>query len=122
MQWAAVYHDHEFAAKDILFELKLLRKKLLGTQDNKSFATTEITTPSSLSPLDYGSLLTQCQPVLRAWHLELRGIKDDWKKCQSKLRGRNIETMVYISLFSTFALRGVSTLAEVVYKYTTDID
>ena len=106
MQWAAVYHDHEFAAKDILFELKLLRKNLLGTQDNKSFATTEITTPSSLSPLDYGSLLTQCQPVRRAWHLELRGIKDDWKKCQSKLRGRNIETMVYISLFSTFALGG----------------
>ena len=39
MQWAAVYHDHEFAAKDIPFELKLLRKRLVGTQDNGSFAT-----------------------------------------------------------------------------------
>jgi hypothetical protein len=122
LQWAAVFHDGEFDGKDIPFELKLSREKLLGTQDNRSFATTEITTPPSLTPLEYGSVLTQCQPVLRAWYLELQGLKLGWKKCHYELRGQETKAEIYISLFSTFALRGVAALAEIVHKHIKNMD
>ena len=122
MQWAAVFHDQEFAATDIPSELEYLRKKLLGIRDNRLVATIDITAPSPLSPLRYGSFLTQCQPVLRDWYLELRGIRADWIECQSKLHGQDLDAKVYISLFSTFALRGVATLAEIVYKHTRDME
>jgi hypothetical protein len=129
LQWAAVFHDGEFDGKDIPFELKLSREKLLGTQDNRLFTTTRITAPSSLTPLAYGSVVTQCQPVLRAWYLELQGLNEDWIKCQSKLRGREsklrgqeTKAEIYISLFSTFALRGVAALAEIVHKHIKNMD
>ena len=122
MQWAAAFHDQEFAAIDIPADLKFLRNNLLGIYMIRSFATTQITDPSPLSPLHYGSFLTQCQPVLRDWYLELRGIRADWIECQSKLHGQDLDAKVYISLFSTFALRGVATLAEIVYKHTRDME
>ena len=124
MQWAAFFHDQEFTAKDVPKKLEYLRNNLFGKYTSRCFATTQITDRSSLSPLDYGSFLTQCQPVLRAWYLELWGIKGDWEECQSKLCGQDIEATgkVYMSLFSTFALRGVATLAEIVYKHTRDME
>ena len=65
MQWATVFLNQEFApARDISFELKVLRDNFSGTRMDRSFATHEITDPSSISPLEYGSVLTQCQPVL----------------------------------------------------------
>jgi hypothetical protein len=127
LQWAAVFHDRD--SKDVPLKLKLLREKLLGTQDNRSFATTGITAFSSLTPFEYGSVLTQCHPVLRAWHLKLQALREDWIKCQSKLRGREsklrgqeTKAEIYISLFSTFALRGVAALAEIVHKHIKNMD
>ena len=122
MQWAAAFHDQEFTSKDVPKKLKCLRENLLGTYKDRLYATIEITDPSPLSPLDYGSFLTQCEPVLGAWYLQLRVIKADWKKCQSKLHGKDFDAKVYISLFWTFALRGVATLAEVVYEHTRDME
>ena len=122
MQWAAVFHDQEFAAEDIPFELKILREKLLGTQMDRSFATSKITAPLSRTPLEYGSVLSTCQPVLRAWYLELQNLEVDWNTCQSKLRGQKTKAEIYISLFSTFALKGVAALAELVHKHTKDMD
>ena len=124
MQWAAVFHNQEFAAKDkdIPFELKILREKLLGTQSNRSFATTQITAPSSLTPLEYGLVLTQCQPLLRAWNLKLQGLKEDWKKCHSKLWGQATKAEIYKHLFSTFAIRGVAILGDLVHKHAKDMD
>jgi hypothetical protein len=88
MQWAAVFHDQGFAAKDVPIKLKRLRQNFLGDQKDRSFATNEITAPSSLTASEYGSVLTNCQPLLRAWYLELQSLKEDWKKCQSKLQGQ----------------------------------
>ena len=122
MQWAAVFHDQDLPAKDVPIKLKRLREKLLGTQDNRSFATTLITAPSSLSPIEYGSVLADCQPVLRAWGLKLQSLKEDWKKCQSELQRQETKAKIYIPLFSTFALRGVATFAELVYIHTKDMD
>ena len=122
MQWAAVLHDKEFADKDIPYGLKKLRQKLSATQMDRLFVTHQITAPSSISPLEYGSVLTQCQPVLRAWYWKLQGIKEDWEKCQSKLSGQETNAEIYIPLFSAFALRGVATLGELVYNLTKDMD
>ena len=35
MQWAAVFHDQEFAAEDIPFDLKILRGNLLGSRSDR---------------------------------------------------------------------------------------
>ena len=124
MQWAAVFHNQEFAAKekDIPFELKILRENLLGTQSDRSFVTTEIVDPSRLRPRECGSVVSNCQPVLRAWYMELRGLRDDWKDCLYELEGQETKAEIYKHLFSTFAVRGVATLAELVHKYTKDMD
>jgi hypothetical protein len=122
LQWAAVFHDGEFDGKNIPFELKLSRENLLGSQMHRLFTTTRITAPSSLTPLAYGSVVTQCQPVLRAWYLELQGLNENWEECKLKLRGQETKADIYIALFSTFALRGVAALAEIVHKHIKNMD
>ena len=122
MQWAAIFHNQEFAAKDIPFELKLLREKLLGDQDNRLHVTTKITALLPLRPREYGSVLANCQPLLRAWDLELQVLLTDWSNCQYELEGQDIKAETYIPLFLTFAVRGVAVLAELVHKYTKDMD
>ena len=123
MQWAAVSHDHEFAAKDIPFELKVLRDYLSGTQRHSRLhgTVTKITYSSSLRPREYGSVLADCHPVLRAWYWELQNLKADWEDLQDKLEGQETKAEIYIPLFSAFAVRGVATLAEIVHKYTKDM-
>ena len=121
MQWAAVFHDQEVADKDIPFDLKILREYLLKSRHERSSATTEITSPIAFRPHEYGSVLAHCQPVLRAWYLELQGLKADWIDCQYKLEGQETKAEIYIPLFSTYAVRGVATLAEIVHKYTKDM-
>ena len=121
MQWAAVFHDQEFAATDVPRKLKMLREHLLGVQNDRLFATTKITSVSSLRPREYGSVVAQCHPVLRAWNLELQVLGDDWNECQYKLEGQETKAEIYIPLFLTFAVRGVATLAELVHKYTKDM-
>ena len=122
MQWAAVFHDREFADKDIPYGLQKLREKLLGTQMDRSFVTTEITDPLLLRPREYGQVIAKCQPLLRAWYSELQVLRADWKSCQLELEEQETRADIYIPLFSAFALRGVATLAELVYKYTKDMD
>ena len=122
MQWAAVFHNQEFAANDIPYGLKKLREKLLGNQDNRIFTTSKITTPSLLRPREYGSVLASCQPVLRDWYFKLEDLATHWKDCQFELEGQETKAGIYIPLFSTFALRGVAALAELVYKHTKDMD
>ena len=111
MQQAAVFHDQEFVAEDIPFDLNILRENLVGS--DRSSTTLQIITPSLYTPLGYGSVLTDCQPVLRDLYFELQGLNRDWTKCQFELRG---EDTIQIPLFSTFALRGVAMLAELVYR------
>ena len=120
MQWAAIFHNEEFAGKDIPIELKILRENLLG--DRRERTTLEIIDPLPLRPLEYGSILANCQPVLRAWYFELRNLRVDWKVLQFELEGQEINAEIYIPLFSMFALRGVASFAEVVYKHTKDMD
>ena len=122
MQWAVVFHDQEFAAKDIPFDLKILRENLLGSRNDRCLTTNEITSPSSLRPHECGSFVARFQPLLRAWYWELQGLKADWKDCLYELEGQETNAEIYIPLFSTFALRGVASLAELVYKYTKDMD
>ena len=54
--------------------------------------------------------------MLRAWYLELQDLEVDWIKCQYKLEGQETKAEVYISLFLTYAVRGVATLAEIIPK------
>ena len=124
LQWAAVFHNQEFAAKDIPIPsyLEELREKLMGNQDNRLFTTSTITALSPLEPCEYGSVLVNCQPILRAWNAELQVLLADWKKCQRELKGQDTKAEIYIPLFLTFAVRGVATLAELVHKYTKDMD
>ena len=119
MQWAAVFHDQEFAAKEISFDLKFLRESLLGTQNDRLYVTSQI---SDSPPLECGSVVSNCHPMLRAWYMQLQGLRADWKGCLSKLKGRETKAEIYKHLFSTFAVRGVATLAELVHKYTKDMD
>ena len=121
MRWAAVFHDREFADKDIPYGLQKLREKLLGTQMDRS---TEITDdPSLLRPREYGLFVAKCQPLLRAWHSELRFLRVDWKVSQFELEEQetNAEPEIYIPMFLTFALRGVAILAELVHKYAKEM-
>ena len=123
MQWAAVFHNQEFTGKDVPKKLKIfLRDRLLGTRDNRLYCTSQVISLSPLSPLEYGSVLAKCQPVLRAWYSELQTLSAEWKVLQSELKAQETNAEIYIPLFSTFALRGVATLAEVVFKHTKDMD
>ena len=123
MQWAAVFHDQEFAAKDIPIELKLLRDSLLGTQNDRFFTTNRITDMDPpLQSHEYGSFLAKCQPLLRAWYFELQGIRADWRGCQAELKGQETKAEIYIPLFLTFAGRGVAKLAELVHVCTENMD
>ena len=122
MQWAAVFHNQEFAAKDIPFELKLLCKNLLGEKNDRLSVTTKITTSQSIWSYDYGSVVANCHPVLQAWYGKLADLRNDWEDCQHELKGQEIKAEIYIPLFLTFAVRGVSELAEIVHKYTKDMD
>ena len=122
MQWAAVFHDRDFAAKDIPYGLKKLRENLLGDRRDRLVTTSLIIDPLPLRPLEYGSILANCQPVLRAWYSELRNLRVDWKVLQFELEGQEINAEIYIPLFSMFALGGVASFAEVVYKHTKDMD
>jgi hypothetical protein len=121
LQWAAVFHDREFAATDVPHGLEILREQLLGPQVERLFATIKITAPSSIRPYEFDSVVTQCRPVLRAWNSELQVLRDDWEKCQYKLEGQETKAEIYIPLFLTFAVRGVATLAELVNQYTKDM-
>ena len=122
LQWAAIFHNQEFVAKKVPFELQLLRKSLLGDQNSRSFATSKITALLPLTPLKYGSVLAICQPVLRAWDLELQRLEIDWTNCQLALERQKTVAEIYVSLFTTFAVRGVAALAELVHIYTKDMD
>ena len=122
LQWAAVFHNQEFADKDIFVPpyLKGLRENLLG--DYRSSTTLKIIDHSTLRPRDYGSVVANCQPLLRAWNLELQNLRADWKDCQYALEEQKTKAEIYIPLFLTFAVRGVAVLAELVHKYTKDMD
>ena len=122
MQWAAVFHNQELSTKEVPSKLKLLRDKLSGTQDSRSFVTSKIIALPPLEPDKYGSYLVNCQPMLRAWYSELQVLLADWNKCRLELRRRETNAEIYISIFLTFAVRGVATLAELVHKYTKDMD
>ena len=122
MQWAAFFHDQEFTAKDVPERLKYSRDDLLGTYKDRLYCTAQVTSPSSLRPREYGSVVATCQPVLRAWYLELQRLSADWEDLQFQLEGQETNAEIYIPLFSTLALRGVTVLAELVHKYTKDMD
>ena len=122
MQWAAVFHNQEFSTKDVPSKLEVSREKLSGTQDNRLLVTSNITALSPLEPDEYGTYLVNCQPMLRAWYSELQVLFFDWKKCRRELQRRETNAEIYKSLFLTFAVRGVATLAELVHKYTKDMD
>ena len=102
--------------------LKMSRENLLGGKNDRSFTTSKITALLPLEPDEYGSYLVNCQPMLRAWNLELQVLLADWNKCQLELEGRETNAEIYISMFLIFAVRGVATLAELVHKYTKDMD
>ena len=120
MQWAAVFHNVEFATKDVPLNLEVLRKYLLGNQHNRLFVTSEIIDPLPLKPGEYGSFLAKCQPLLRAWYSEMQNLRVDWYGCRDGLEKQEVTVTgeVYIPLFLTFAVRGVASLAEVVRKHT----
>ena len=122
MQWAAVFHNEEFAAKDVPSHLDIFRKKLLGNQDNRLFVTSKINDLIPLEPLEYGSVLVSCQPVLRDWYTELQRLRVDWHDCRKGLKGQEVKGEIYIPLFLTFAVRGVAMLSEVVHKHTENMD
>ena len=88
MQWAAVFHNQEFVAEDIPFELQLLHEKLLGHQENRSFATSIITAFSHVNMVQP----VNCQ---RAWNAELQVLPADWKKCRRELKGWNTKAEIY---------------------------
>ena len=120
MQWAAAFHNQELSTKEAPSKLKMLRGKLSGNQDSRSYVTSKIIASPPLNPRDYGSYLVSCQPILRAWNSELQDLLTDWNKCQLELEGRKKNAEIYKSIFLTFAVRGVATLAELVHKYNMD--
>jgi hypothetical protein len=122
MQWAAVFNNREFAAQDVPIKLKAFRENLLGTRYHRSHATVTTILEPFLTPQEYGSVLAQCHPLLRAWYWELRGLNGDWKKWRSKLRRQKTKAETYIPIFSILAVRGVARLAELVHEYTKDME
>ena len=122
LQWAAVFHNREFADKDIPVPpyLKGLRENLLG--DYRSSTTLKITNRLPLRPHVCGSVVANCRPLLRAWNLELENLGADWMECQYALEEQKSKAEIYIPLFLTIATRGVAVLAELVHKYTKDMD
>ena len=124
LQWAVVFHNQEFADKDNLVPpyLNGLRENLLGDQSNRSFATSKITNRLPLRPHVCGSVVANCRPLLRAWISELQDLESDWMECQYALERQKTVAEIYVSLFTTFAVRGVAALAELVHIYTKDMD
>ena len=122
MQWAALFHEQEIGANDIPIKLKRLREKFL--ENNRLSGTTEIINKITLwTPRhEYGPFLASCQPVLRAWYLELQDLSRLWRDCEYELNGQEMKAEIYLPLFLTFAVRGVAILAELVHEHTKNMD
>ena len=119
IQWAAVFHNAEFATgKDIPDLLRAVREDISGDQRVRS--TNSIVDSPLLDEDDYAQFLAKCHPFLRDWYLSLRALLYEWKKCQSYLKKSKVQntSSFYISLFSTFAVQNVAQLAALVSKRT----
>ena len=113
MQWAAVFHNREFAVgKDIPQYLHALRKNISGPLRLRATLL-----PARLEVHKYGQFLVDCHPFLRDWYSSLIILRDNWKESQSQLEEQD-SAWVYPSLFPIFAVQGVARLAELVEKYT----
>ena len=123
LQWAVVFHDREFSTKeDVPSKLEKLREYLLGNRGDRLSTTVQFASRFPLRPREYGSVVAKCHPLLRAWNSELEDLRVDWLNCQYELGGHEAKAEIYQPLFLTLAVRGVAAFAELVYKYTKDMD
>ena len=119
MQWAAVFHNREFATgKDIPILLCAVRQDISG--DQRARSTNSIVNSRVLRERDYGHFLAKCHPFLQHWYLSLCALLDEWKECEYGLETLEVKNSgsFYTSLFSTFAVQGVAQLAVLVFKHT----
>jgi hypothetical protein len=122
MQWAAVFTIRSSLLKIFLWISKYCARTFWELERIDLSPPNEVLF-FKFSPREYGSILADYQPVLRDWYVELQSLKADWKNCQLEQKGKKTNAEIYIPLFSTLALlKGVATLAEVVYRHTTDMD
>ena len=119
MQWAAAFNKNEFTAKAIPLHLDYLRQGLSGNKDSRSSATIKIIYHAELEEDRYGQFLVSCQPFLQSWYPSLQVLNAEFRKCHSQLRKSKLESEsdAYTALFSIFALKGVTQLAELVHSY-----
>jgi hypothetical protein len=73
MQWAGAFQDQVFVGKDISFELEIWCENLLRDRKDRLDTTNQIIL-SLLTPLEYGSVLADCKPMLRDWYFRPRSI------------------------------------------------
>jgi hypothetical protein len=119
MQWAAVFHNREFATgKDIPILLRAVREDISG--DQRARSTNQIVNPGVLRECDYGHFLADCHPFLQDWYSSLCVLLSEWKEWRYKIDNLEVKNTdsFYTSLFSTFAVQGVAQLAALVYKHT----
>ena len=119
MQWAAAFNKNEFTAKAIPLHLDYLRQGLSGNKDSRSSATNKITHPAKFQEDRYGQFLVSCHPFLRSWYWSIQALNDEFQECRSQLQKSKLESEsdAYTALFSIFALKGVTQLAELVHSY-----
>ena len=120
MQWAAVFHNGEFATgQDIPDLLCALREDIAGDQQARAYSTNSIVNSRLLDADDYGQFVVKCHPFLRDWYSSLHDLLYEWTKCQSELKKSEVQNsgLLYTSLFSTFAMQGVAQLAALVSKH-----
>ena len=120
MQWAAAFNNEKFPKAEVIpFDLGCLRQSLSGNKDSRSSATIEITRPAKFQKDRYGQFLVSCKSFLRSWYLSLQALEAEFQECHSQLQESNLESEsdAYTALFSIFALKGVTQLAELVHSY-----
>ena len=120
MQWAAAFNNEKFPkAEAIPFDLGCLRQSLSGNKEERSWATHEIIDPAELEEDRYGQFLVSCQLFLQSWYPSLQVLNAEFRKCHSQLQNSKLasESDAYTALFSIFALKGVTQLAELVHSH-----
>ena len=119
-QWAATFSNKNFPnVEAIPLYFDSIRQCLSGNKEKRSWATHEIIDPAKLKEDQYGQFLVSCKSFLRSWYLSLQALEAEFQESHSQLQESKLESEsdAYTALFSIFALKGVTQLAELVHSY-----
>jgi hypothetical protein len=116
-QWAAVFNNTNFPGNaPIPAKLAQLRRRIAGSQTDRSFVTRKVTNPD-LNPTQYGHFLVACCSILNEWDSKLRKLAAKWDAAEvGSFTDGNLYHECYPH-FRDFTDRGILELVQLAQQY-----